>query len=189
MKNLPVDYFLDADDDLLDFLEKQGEECIKEIEQSNAINRESGYKLLSILIVGIGSSFLLLTQDLKSDYMYLGLGMFTLYWTVCAMYLVLRVLSVQLRGLISSPPGSLYTEVHKTLDNDDFNYFRDKGFEGEPSTLAIIRRIRVRDLSLTAEDLLLINDRIRNELERVRIATILTPALALSLSVIQYFFS
>lgn len=39
MTNLPYEYFLGADDDLVDFLEKQGEECIKEIEQSNAINK------------------------------------------------------------------------------------------------------------------------------------------------------
>ncbi|WP_350355596.1 hypothetical protein [Serratia symbiotica] len=62
MKNLPKDYFLDADDELVEFLESQGEACIKEIYQSNTVNKENGYKLLSILIVGIGSSFLLLTQ-------------------------------------------------------------------------------------------------------------------------------
>lgn len=82
----PYEYFLGADDDLVDFLEKQGEECIKEIEQSNAINKENGYKLLGILIVGVGSSFLLLTQNNQPYFMTLGIGIFMLYWAACAIY-------------------------------------------------------------------------------------------------------
>ncbi|WP_255413491.1 hypothetical protein [Citrobacter sp. CRE-46] len=40
MNNLPDDYFLDADDELVAFLEKQGEDCIREIHQSNALNKD-----------------------------------------------------------------------------------------------------------------------------------------------------
>lgn len=61
MRELPKDYFLGVDDELVDYLEKQGEETIREIHLSNKTNVENGYKLLNILIVGIGSSFLLLT--------------------------------------------------------------------------------------------------------------------------------
>ncbi|WP_310945604.1 hypothetical protein [Klebsiella pneumoniae] len=109
MTNLPYEYFLGADDDLVDFLEKQGEECIKEIEQSNAINKENGYKLLGILIVGVGSSFLLLTQNNQPRFMTLGIGIFMLYWAACAIYLVSGVLSVQVRALLNSAPADLYT--------------------------------------------------------------------------------
>lgn len=76
MTNLPDDYFLDADDELVDFLEKQGEESIKETYQSNTTNIENGYKLLNIQIVGIGSSFLLLTQKTSWDYLTAGLAVF-----------------------------------------------------------------------------------------------------------------
>ena len=62
MRELPKDYFLGVDDELVDYLEKQGEETIREIHLSNKTNVENGYKLLNIQIVGIGSSFLLLTQ-------------------------------------------------------------------------------------------------------------------------------
>ncbi|HHB6933326.1 hypothetical protein [Klebsiella pneumoniae] len=115
MTNLPYEYFLGADDDLVDFLEKQGEECIKEIEQSNAINKENGYKLLGILIVGVGSSFLLLTQNNQPYFMTLGIGIFMLYWAACAIYLVSGVLSVQVRALLNSAPADLYTELYKSL--------------------------------------------------------------------------
>ncbi|VTP69627.1 Uncharacterised protein [Leclercia adecarboxylata] len=68
MKELPKDYFLGVDDELVDYLEKQGEETIREIHLSNKINVENGYKLLNIQIVGIGSSFLLLTQKANFDF-------------------------------------------------------------------------------------------------------------------------
>lgn len=84
MKDLPDDHFLDADDDLVAFLEKQGEDCIREIHQSNALNKENGQKLLSILIAGIGSSFLLLTQRTDLDYLTAGISMFfSLLGVVC----------------------------------------------------------------------------------------------------------
>ncbi|EKZ9127077.1 TPA: hypothetical protein OCM67_003874, partial [Escherichia coli] len=55
MRELPKDYFLGVDDELVDYLEKQGEETIREIHLSNKTNVENGYKLLNIQIVGIGS--------------------------------------------------------------------------------------------------------------------------------------
>ncbi len=69
MANLPSDYFLSADDELVDFLEKQGEEVIREIHHtSNKTQRRKWLQLLSIQIVGIGSSFLLLTQKTNFDF-------------------------------------------------------------------------------------------------------------------------
>lgn len=99
MNNLPDDYFLDADDDLVNFLEKQGEDCIREIHQSNALNKENGQKLLSILIAGVGSSFLLLTQRSSLDYLTAGISVFLVYWALCAVYLVRRVLTVRLESM------------------------------------------------------------------------------------------
>lgn len=188
MNNLPDDYFLDADDDLVDFLEKQGEECIREIHQSNAVNKENGYKLLSILIVGIGSSFLLLTQKEHPDFLNAGVAVFTLYWTLCAVYLVLRVLSVQMRGIGSSSPEILYTETYKTIGSDDFYNFQEKGFAGEKSKLAVMRRYRLKNLCVTAAELQEANIQIRTRLTRARLATILTPACSIFVSTMVYFF-
>lgn len=189
MKNLPDDYFLDADDDLVDFLEKQGEDCIREIYQSNSVNRENGYKLLSILIVGIGSSFLFLTQRQPPDFLSFSIIVFTLYWSICAMCLVLGVLSVRVRGLISATPDCLYTESYKNINDDNFKYFTDKGYSGKKEILPIMRRYRLRDLCITADELVTANVRIRTNLKRVRIATILTPVCAIFISAITYFFS
>ena len=86
MRELPKDYFLGVDDELVDYLEKQGEETIREIHLSNKTNVENGYKLLNIQIVGIGSSFLLLTQ--KTNYhIYITMDMVRhllgMYWFIC----------------------------------------------------------------------------------------------------------
>ncbi|MEQ5221176.1 hypothetical protein ABN242_03885 [Providencia alcalifaciens] len=188
MNRLPEEYFLDADDDLVDFLEKQGEECIREIYQSNSINRENGYKLLSIQIVGIGSSFLFLTQKEHPDFLSIGIIIFTLYWSVCAICLVLGVLSIKVRGLASSIPALLYTESYKNINDSHFAYFAEKGYSGKKEVLPIVRRYRLRELCITADDLVTSNARIRTNLNRVRMATILTPICAIFISAITYLF-
>ncbi|AUU01870.1 hypothetical protein Q4Q94_04845 [Morganella morganii] len=188
MKNLPDDYFLDADDKLVDFLEKHGEDCIREIHHSNTINKENGQKLLSILIAGVGSSFLLLTQRPTLDYLTAGMLALSVYWTLCAIYLVLRVLIVRSRALASSTPYALYHDDYKGFGEEDYVVFESRGFSSKRSTLNILRRYRLADLTRIAEISKAENTRIARELERVRIVTILTPACALVISVLIYFF-
>ncbi|MBH3044778.1 hypothetical protein FHU12_5325 [Serratia marcescens] len=189
MKNLPNDYFLDADDELVDFLEAQGEACIKDIYQSNAVNKENGYKLLSILIVGIGSSFLLLTQRPNIDFLSAGLAVFILYWSLCAIYLVTQVLTVHMRGLVYASPEQLYTEKYKAINQQHFDYFKSNGFSGECNRLSVMRRYRLHALCLTANELASDNKKIRERLTWARMATIITPACALFISALTYLFS
>lgn len=188
MKNLPDDYFLDADDELVEFLESQGENCIREIHQSNALNKENGQKLLSILIVGVGSSFLLLTQRPQLDFLSYGMAAFAVYWSFCALYLVRYVLSVRQRVLVTSTPHALYHEGYKGFDESDYASFKSKGFAEECTTLNILRRYRLVDLTEIAELSKKENARIGRELERVRIAAILTPICAIIVSALTYLF-
>ncbi|HEJ9546193.1 TPA: hypothetical protein SMN22_003212 [Proteus mirabilis] len=188
MEELPDDFFLDADDDLVNFLEKQGENCIREIHQSNALNKENGQKLLSILIAGIGSSFLLLTQRSTFDYLTVGMFVFLVFWVLCAIYLVRRVIISRARVLASSTPYALYHKDYKGFNEEDYAYFESRGFSSEHSTLNILRRYRLADLTRMAEISKNENVRIASELERVRIATILTPVCALIISAFIYFF-
>lgn len=188
MKNLPSDYFLDADDDILDFLEKQGEECIREIHCSNSINKENGYKLLSILIVGIGSSFLLLTQKTHLDFLGAGLAVFVFYWSICAVYLVVNVLKVHKRAIIHASPDILYTPAIKGITAMDYARLKERGFSGKDSRLSILRRYRLMALCRTANELLQENKRLREGLEKARISAILAPVYSLMVSVVIYFF-
>lgn len=186
MEKLPDDFFLDADDDLVNFLEKQGEDCIREIHQSSALNKENGQKLLSILIAGIGSSFLLLTQRSTVDYLTIGMSVFLFYWASCAAYLIRYVLIVRSRPLASSTPYGLYHVGYKGFSEKDYIKFELNGFSAKRSTLNILRRYRLADLTRIAEISKEENVRIARELERVRLATILTPVCALMISGLIY---
>src|SRR5699024_2310565 len=188
MNDLPDDYFLDADDDLVDFLEKQGEDCIGEIYRSNSVNKENGYKLLSILIVGIGSSFLLLTQKTQIDFLSAGIAVFTVYWSVCAIYLVINVLTVHTYGLVSTSPADLYTEAYKGIGDADVEDRQARGFVGKNDRLSVMRRYRLKTLCVTADELLQVNETIRPRLKKARIATLLAPVYAIIISAITYLF-
>lgn len=188
MEELPKGFFLDADDDLVNFLEKHGEDCIREINQSNTLNKENGQKLLSILIAGIGSIFLLLTQRSTFDYLTAGMLVFLFYWIFCAIYLVRRVLIVKSRGLVSSTPYALYHDDYKGFNEVDYLGFEAEGFSSERSTLNILRRYRLETLTEIADMSKEENVRISSELEKVRLATILTPACASVISALTYFF-
>ncbi|UVW54667.1 hypothetical protein NYO12_10080 [Klebsiella variicola] len=184
MASIPHDYFIGADDKLVDFLEKQGEECIREIEKSNSVNKENGYKLLSILIVGIGSAFLLLTQNNQPYFITLGIGMFILYWAACAIYLVTGVLRVQVYALISSPPADLYPQHYKAFGPENYDELAERGFHSERTPISVIRRIRLANLHETAEELIEINGRVRKQLSRARIAVIIAPVFTLAIATV-----
>lgn len=188
MKELPDNYFLDVDDEMLDYLERHGEECIRELQQSNTTNKENGYKLLSILIVGIGSSFMFLTQRQNFDFMGAGIGAFMFYWSLCATYLVIRVVAVHKRSMISAPPYLLYSDAYKGMTKDDFEYLETVGFKGEHKMLAVLRRYRLKTLCKSADEMGELNKQLGEELTRVRIATIITPACAIAISALTYFF-
>ena len=184
MRELPKVYFLGVDDELVDYLEKQGEETIREIHLSNKTNVENGYKLLNIQIVGIGSSFLLLTQKTNFDFLTAGITTFTLLWTWCAIYVVCTGLSVKVRGLINAPPDHLYHEKYKDMEPSSFKIFADAGYLGPDKLLPLIRRYRLVDLSDTARELLLENEKIRTSLDKARMYTILAPVAAMFISAV-----
>lgn len=189
MKDLPEGYFLDADDALVDFLEKQGEESIKEVRRSNSVNVENGYKLLNIQIVGIGSSFLLLTQKTSWDCLTVGLTVFIVLWTLCANYLVCFVLSAKKRALICSPPQCLYIEKYKNIEGPGYEKLREAGYSGAKEVLPVIRRFRLKNLTDTSGELLALNVTLYQSLERARKATILAPVIALIISFFIFLFS
>lgn len=186
MNEIPKEYFLSADDDLVDYLEKQGEESLKETLKSNATNIENGYKLLSIQIVGIGSAFLLLTQKTSWDFLAVGIAVFTFLWTWCAIYLVCSGLSVKLRAQTFSPPDCLYTEKYKHINDNHYQAFESVGYKGDRNVLSVIRRYHLVDLSDTSRELLELNHHLRTSLDRARILTILTPVVSIIASAITF---
>lgn len=141
MDKLPGEYFLDIDDEMLEYLEKQGEDCIKELNESNDKNKQNGYKLLSLFFLGIGSFFLLLTKERDINYFSTCLFAFMLLWIIDASYLVLFVLKVHERGTIKASPDFLYTPSFKVLKNDAGFYkdLHEKGFNSCKKVIDVIK--------------------------------------------------
>lgn len=189
MSELTDEYFLSADDELVDYLEKQAEESIKETLHVNALNVENGYKLLSIQIVGIGSSFLLLTQKVSWDYLTVGITAFTFLWTWCAIYLVHSGLSSKKRCLAYLPPHVLYAPQYKKINEETYQLFRDAGFNGENKVLPVMRRYRLTRLCHTSTELIAVNQYLMSSLDRARLFTVLAPAVSLVASAITFCFS
>lgn len=181
-----LDYFLDVDDDMLNYLETQVTECIGETKQSNSVNKENAQKLLSILIVGIGSSFLLLTQEKYPFFLTVGIGVFTLYWAYCAMFLVMTVMSGRFRKLAFAPPNLLYTMHYKNISSEDFKHFKIKGFKYGDDKLGVLRRIRLIELCEISHEMIRQNVTMGKHLNRARIGAILAPVCAIAVSVITY---
>lgn len=182
----PEWHFFDADDDLVDYLEKHGEQSIKDIQQSTFINKENGQKLFNLLIAGIGSSLFLLTQRQHMDFISDGLALFVVFWSLCAIYTLLRVLSPRERGSVSSTPYGIYHEGCKRFDYEFIS--KEKGFTGTRNKLSIIRRANLENLTKLANEGLRENMRVSSELKRVRIAAIITPICVLAVSGLVYFF-
>lgn len=189
MNNLPDEYFMSVDDDMLAYLEKQGEECIRDLQRSNDVNKDNAQKLLSILIVGIGSAFLLLTQHQNSFYVFAGVCAFTIYWSLCAAYLVYKVMFGRIRKLNSASPQDLYSDYYKTINDRDYEELSNQhGYEGSRNALSVLRRSRLVNMSEIVDELSAENSRISTSLNLVRLASILTPLCALAISTIAYLF-
>jgi hypothetical protein len=180
------DHFIDVDDSLLEFLEIQGEKAVDEIYQSNKTNQANGYRLLNILIIGIGSSFLLFTRFNVSIYMSAAIMLFFLGWSACSFYLALNVLRAKKRFTVNTPPNLLYNENYKGLDEKDYQDLEKKGYSGNRTPLSILRRYRLKGLSDTSNQMLIMNSEIGKSLNRVIIACILTPIASILVSAIFY---
>lgn len=189
VRKITDDYFLDVDNDMLNYLEMQVTECIGETKQSDNVNKDNAQKLLSILIVGIGSSFLLLTQEKYPLFLTVGIGVFTLFWTYCAIFLVLTVMSGRSRKLVFAPADVLYTMNYKNLKAEHFEYFKTKGFKCGENTLDALRRFRLLELCEISHEMVRKNVIMGQHLNRARIGAILAPVCAIVVSVITYLVS
>lgn len=180
MSELPKDYFLDIDDEMLEYLEKNAEGCIQEMNDSNNKNKENGYKLLNLLMVGIGSSFLLLTKEREINYFSVCLFVFMMLWIFSAGYLVLCVLKVHKRGTIKTSPDFLYTPEFKAL-KDDGGFYKDlqeNGFHSCEKLIDVIRRRRLMDLCENIDKLESINNAMGKRLTGVTIFSVAAPVIS-----------
>lgn len=70
------------------------------------------------------------------------------------------------------------------MEPSSFKIFADAGYLGPDKLLPLIRRYRLVDLSDTARELLLENEKIRTSLDKARMYTILAPVAAMFISAV-----
>ena len=175
MKQIENDYFLDVDDKMLDYLELESSKCVESINQSIFSNKENSYKLLNLLIVGVGASFLLITQSDKVDFFTMLLLIFCTGWTICLVLLAVFCLKPKKKPILGNSPLDLYSEYYKKLE--DYN------------KLSILRRYKLSTTEDVINDLTDENNRIARCLSGVIILAVITPIASIIFSFVLHLFA
>lgn len=182
-----INYFLSVDDETLDFLEKDAEKFALEVNEAILRIKNSAFQIINILILGIGSSFLFLTQAKSFNYLAIGLLVFLVLWTCSAIYLGFFCLSTSKRYLIYAKPEDLYREGYKKIDEHYYLRLREYGYSGDMNTLSLIRRFRLNALSMTIDDLSSLNKKLAFRLDITLLITILSPVASIICSAIVFY--
>lgn len=167
MKEIPENFFLDASDEMVDYLEAQGVETFNRLEQSYKDSRLNSEKLISILVVGIGAAFMLLYNQIKDDgyvmFISVGLAVFMVCWVLCAFYLLNTCIRTRRRTIPPTSPGGLY--------------YPDKTPIGQ------LRRWRLWNLEDSCDRMERIALSTAKHLDKVRRYIVLSPCVALCASI------
>lgn len=186
IENVENNYFIDIDDETLELLEQQGDKCMSEALDANKSLKEVAFKILNLLIIGIGGSFILLTQMAEPNYLTYGLLVFCVGWAVAAIYIVTSCVIRKDRPLSVSDPQTAYTPVYKELNNSDYDYFYSIGYKGKKEALPIFRRYRLGTLQVAIEEMLKINNDIGNSLNKSIIWAASIPAASAAVAFFFY---
>lgn len=164
---IPEDYFLDTDDDMLAYLENKATSSIEEAQKSNETNREKGYRLLNYLIAGIGGTAMILlnhSKDMPPSLIAGGL-ILIIGWSVTVLILLYKVVLSRGRHLIGNLPQNLYNETFK-------NNSKDSG------KLGILRRYELHNSNAYIIHLIKLNAEYRNYADKAIKLAVLTPVIA-----------
>ena len=175
--NLPDDYFLDTDDEMLEYLENQAKQSIAEVQTSNEQNREKAYRLLNYLLLGIGSISLLLINSIDKIHPVIIVNAIFLMagWTLSAFILTHYVLLSKVRQMGTNIPQNLYNESFKNSQ--------------EKNKLSILRRYELHNTNQAILYLLNANAIYRKYTDIAIMIAISFPIslMAISTSLIHYF--
>ncbi|TYG33281.1 hypothetical protein FW755_12625 [Lonepinella koalarum] len=172
--NLPDDYFLDTDDEMLAYLENQAKISINEGQKGNENNREKAYRLLNYLILGIGSiALILLNQPQINPIIGFNALLLMVGWTIAILELMPVILS-KTRPISANLPQFLYNESFKTST--------------EQNKLGILRRYELHNLNQSVLDLIEINKTYRKQADRAIKIAVGTPVLLTILTAILIHF-
>ncbi|TNH06627.1 hypothetical protein [Testudinibacter sp. TR-2022] len=160
---LPEDYFLDTDDEMLSYLEKQAEQHILELRESNARNKENATKLFNLLLAGAGGAFLLLVSGNVTTFFIFILIATIIGWGGTAIYLSISCLITKNQPHLYNPPDLLYTGYYKNLTDN------------RSAMLSVLRRYRLNNYVEIAKRLRTLNTALAKSLDKARVAAVTVP--------------
>ena len=144
--------YMDADDDMVEYLTAQIDGSFARQEASYEKTREGAEKLLNMLVAGIGAAGMLLFSIANSNgaiWVLGGLGITASGWFVCAAYLLKKCIVAQPRPTPFSKPSALYFDdarTNKKVTLPSLKRFRIYDKETYINDLAEINRARVKAL-------------------------------------------
>ena len=150
------DYFIDADDAMVDYLNAHIEGAFLRQEESFEITREGSQKLLNLLVAGIGAAALLLVNLTAGNATASGIpsGLLILLagWFLCACALLRFCIGIRERPTRFGYPSSLYAidvETGCRVLLPRLRRFRLFDMESSLNTLVAINCARARALDWT----------------------------------------
>jgi hypothetical protein len=154
--NHDENHFMDADDEMVEYLGAHVEGAFLRQEESFETTREGSQKLLNLLVAGIGGSALLLFNAMASggaaSGITMGLSVLLSGWFLCACVLLTGCIGIRERPTRFGYPSCLYAidvETGHRVSLPRLRRFRLFYMEASLNTLAAINRKRARALDWT----------------------------------------
>lgn len=182
--NLSDDYFLDIDDEMLEYLETRNEKMIDEIIQANNKNTQIAQFLFNLLTTGATGCFLLsFNNERLSSLPTIILLIISLCWALVSIYLLIYAIKPNDRPAKNNRSANLYHKMYKEDFPNYCDYFKRFNLTDK---LAILRRYELISQEKLISELLNLNIKKHKVIQNALCATI-TPILLLSFILLLIF--
>lgn len=171
------EHFLKIDDEMLDFLEKQAEVLINDLNESRKRNKDKAIVLFNLLLSGSGGAFLLWSTNELPHYLGLAVLLISVLWGITAIYLLINSISLKMRPALGNSPGNLYLPLYQNFDEYQ-DWLKAKNIAHLTPT-GIMRRFELCNLNQTINDLAQDNKEQVQHMNRAMYIAAMIPLLGL----------
>ena len=183
------DYFLDLDDKMLEYIEKESHFAIDELVTANNSNKRMAQYLFNLLLTGVGATFLLAINNISlSINSKIALSLLMVLWGGIACYLWWYTIKPSQRVGLWHTPIDLYTSLYKSEFTEYTDYFESKIPKNKPSKLDVMRRYALVSNCKLHNNLTKRNTCKAKHLSYSMVATVLSPVVvSIGLAISVYF--
>lgn len=175
--NLPDDYFLDTDDEMLAYLEQCSTVLLDDLYESIKRNKEKAMVLFNLLLSGSGGAFLLWATHHFSYYLGLAILSVSILWGLSAIYLLISTISLKMRPARGNSPENLYIDLYKNFD--EYQDWRKSKNIHQLTSTGLIRRFELHNINQSIIDLMKTNKRQVKHMNNAMYFSALIPLLGM----------